>query len=223
MATSSKPVRSSGRSVVQAPRLGDQVYALLKEDLIAAVFEPGQRVVERDLSQRYNVSRTPIREALTRLSQEGLLELNERGYGVPLDPQRNVSDRLEVRQLLECQIARRAAQRAGPKEVTLLQKHYDRELAAHESDQHGKFIEAHHRFKETLRDISDNQLLNRCAIIVDDTFQLARDRLLASADNRRLAVACDSEILEAVRQRDAQAAVAAVDRFISALQAYFRG
>ncbi|TFL15650.1 GntR family transcriptional regulator [Pusillimonas caeni] len=223
MATSSKPAKTSGRNIIQAPRLGDQVYALLKEDLIAGEFEPGQRVVERDLSQRYNVSRTPIREAMTRLSQEGLLDINERGYAVPVDAQRNVFDRLEVRQILEVQIVRRAAQLAEPKALTQLQKHYERELAAHESDQHRKFIDAHHRFKETLRDISGNQLLNRCAAIVDDTFQLARDRLLESADNRRLTVACDGEVLEALRQHDAEAAVAAVERFIASLQDYFRG
>lgn len=217
MKISNKP----SRSIVQAPRLSDQVYSLLKEDLSAAVFTPGQRVVERDLVVRYNVSRTPIREAMLRLSQEGHLEVTERGYSVPLETQRDVLDRLEVRQLLEAQIARRVAQLAGPKDIALLEKHYERELAAHDSDQYRKFIEAHSSFKETLREISGNQLLNHCAVIVDGTFHLVRNRLHEAADNRRLTLTCDGEILDAVRRHDASAAVAAVERFISSLHSYF--
>ncbi len=71
------------RAVVQVERLSDQVYQLLRDDLKTGEFQPGQRLLEVELAERYRVSRTPIREALFQLSREGMLLDSDRGYVTP--------------------------------------------------------------------------------------------------------------------------------------------
>ncbi|MCM3759216.1 GntR family transcriptional regulator [Alkalihalobacillus oceani] len=50
------------------------LYAVIKQDIIDQDLKPGQRLPERELAERYNVSRTPIRQVLQQLSMEGLVE-----------------------------------------------------------------------------------------------------------------------------------------------------
>ena len=52
-----------------------QVYALAQEEIVALEFKPGQPLSEKELSLRYGVSRTPVREALLQLSDESLVEI----------------------------------------------------------------------------------------------------------------------------------------------------
>lgn len=209
------------RAVVQAPRLSDQVYQLLKEDLMGKVFTPGQRLVELDLAERYGVSRTPIREAMARLSREEMLTAKERGYLVPLDAQRDVLDRLEVRRLLDAQVARRAARVAEPEHLETLLELYQQECAAHSNDDFQAFIEAHQEFRASLRELSGNNLLNRCAVMVDDSFQLVRNQIHEDKDNREMTIRCDGDIVEAIKAGDEEAAAAAVEHFIDMLLGYF--
>lgn len=52
----------------------DEVYQTLKKAIITLEFEPGQRLNDNDLAEKFGVSRTPVREALKRLEDEGLVE-----------------------------------------------------------------------------------------------------------------------------------------------------
>lgn len=52
-----------------------KLYELLKEDIIQLRLEPGLSISEKGISEKYNVSRTPVREAFLLLSQEGLLDI----------------------------------------------------------------------------------------------------------------------------------------------------
>src|SRR5688572_27084415 len=53
--------------------LGGSVYDRLKSDIVSWAFKPGQRLPEGSIVERFGVSRTPVREALLRLEQEGLV------------------------------------------------------------------------------------------------------------------------------------------------------
>ncbi len=58
----------------RAESLAEQAYRAIREGIATGLFSAGQRVTERGLAARLNVSATPIREALRRLEQEGLIE-----------------------------------------------------------------------------------------------------------------------------------------------------
>lgn len=54
--------------------LRDQVYESLKKAIVTLELEPGERIMDKDLAAEFGVSRTPVREALKRLEDEGLVE-----------------------------------------------------------------------------------------------------------------------------------------------------
>ena len=88
--------------------LADEVYARLKQDLADFVWIPGDRFTENDVSERLQVSRTPVRQALLRLQQEGQVEvLFRNGWRVlPFDFER--FDQLyDLRVLIETEAVQR--------------------------------------------------------------------------------------------------------------------
>jgi DNA-binding GntR family transcriptional regulator len=61
-------------SLLRADSLAEQAYRAIREGIATGLFSAGERVTERGLATRLNVSATPVREALRRLEQEGLIE-----------------------------------------------------------------------------------------------------------------------------------------------------
>ena len=61
-------------SLFRAESLAEQAYRAIREGIATGLFRAGERVTERGLAARLNVSATPVREALRRLEQEGLIE-----------------------------------------------------------------------------------------------------------------------------------------------------
>ena len=60
--------------LLRADSLAEQAYRAIREGIATGLFRAGERVTERGLATKLNVSATPIREALRRLEQEGLIE-----------------------------------------------------------------------------------------------------------------------------------------------------
>ena len=85
----------------------------LREMLLAGELPAGERIAEVSISERLGISRTPIRAALMRLEQEGLLEAiaGGRGYKVRVFSETDVADAIELRGTLEGLVARLAAER----------------------------------------------------------------------------------------------------------------
>ncbi len=98
-----------------------RAYALLRDAIVAAELEPGQRLSENELAARLGVSRTPVREALLRLSDDGLVVVvPQLGSFVTRIHLRAVEDAHFVRESLECAAVRLAAERATAADVAAL-------------------------------------------------------------------------------------------------------
>ena len=90
----------------------------LREMVLAGELPGGARIAEVAISELLGVSRTPVRSALMRLEQEGLLEaLPSGGYAVRTFSERDVGDAIELRGTLEGLAARLAAERGAPQMV----------------------------------------------------------------------------------------------------------
>lgn len=86
----------------------------LREMVLRGELEPGQRVAEAPLAERLGMSRTPVRQALPLLAQEGLLTEHEtRGYVVRAFTTADVVDAIELRGLIEGLAARRVAEQGA--------------------------------------------------------------------------------------------------------------
>jgi DNA-binding GntR family transcriptional regulator len=98
-----------------APTSALRVHEELREAILAGTLKPGTRLRADALGERMRASRTPVREALVRLAQEGLVDIEpRRGASVRSFDAIDLQDLYEVRALLEPHGAARAAVRIGP-------------------------------------------------------------------------------------------------------------
>ena len=97
------------------------IYQTLRQEIATGTLDPGETLKEVALSQRFAVSRTPVRDALMRLTEDGLLERTQRGLEVVgVDPE-VVVQVYDMRILLEEEAAGRAAERHTISDVLQLE------------------------------------------------------------------------------------------------------
>lgn len=92
------------------PSIAEQVRLRLRADIYSMVLKPGQPIIEAEIARRFKISRTPVREAIKGLEAEGLIvSYPGRGSQVSEISMRDQLEALEVRELLEPYMARKAA------------------------------------------------------------------------------------------------------------------
>ncbi len=96
----------------------ERVYGILRGWLIAAKLPPGEFLSEVDLAGRCKTSRTPVREACTRLMQDKWLSrIPRKGFLVTPISVRDIVELYDYRKLLECFAVERAAESAGHEQI----------------------------------------------------------------------------------------------------------
>ena len=114
---------SSMSGHIRADSVVDLAYERIRSMLVEGEIPPGARLGQVELAEQLGISRTPIREALRRLTGEGLAEfLPNRGFRAASPGLDDVLRRLEVRSLVEPGIARLAAQRRTDADLAALQR-----------------------------------------------------------------------------------------------------
>jgi DNA-binding GntR family transcriptional regulator len=115
---------------MSAMRASEIAYRRLREDIIQWRLQPGTALGEVELSERIGVSRTPVREALLRLTAEGLVTTDGgRTATVSVVSLDHIRDLYELREALETQAARLAARRRDPSVFEALREDLLRESA----------------------------------------------------------------------------------------------
>ncbi len=132
----------------------------IRHRIVNGVFRPGSPLSEPALARSLRVSRTPVREALSRLYEEGYVErVPGRGFRVVQVTVQMIQDVFEVRQLLEGAAAARAAERATKEDVARLRALANAHRAVKSAAASRKAFEANSRFHELLAASSRNALL----------------------------------------------------------------
>ncbi|HWL56835.1 MAG TPA: GntR family transcriptional regulator [Paracoccus sp. (in: a-proteobacteria)] len=110
-----KSKKSAGAS------LTDRAYRALRTEIVTCVLPPGAEFSELELAPRLQMSKTPVREALSRLIQEGLVEaFPRRGYRITPVTVKDVNDLFIMRSALEALAAEHAVQRISDAELDQL-------------------------------------------------------------------------------------------------------
>lgn len=120
MSSSGKP-RKNGVSV------REKTYDYLKSNILSGRLVPGERLAEEHLAEELGVSRTPVREALHKLEQEGLIEpLESRGFCVPHDSPEEIEDLFDIRTVLEGYTLKIICERITDKQIEKLEEMIDK-------------------------------------------------------------------------------------------------
>jgi DNA-binding GntR family transcriptional regulator len=110
----------------EGPSPTEQVYAQLKHDISVGDIRQGTRLVETELAERYGVSRTPIRQVLHALEQDGLVARDGRSLRVRAQSPAEIMELYEVREMLEERAARVAARRHDASDAIVLRRLLER-------------------------------------------------------------------------------------------------
>src|SRR5918911_501615 len=138
-------------------------YAALKEAITSADIysHPEEiRLDERELSQALGVSRTPIREAMTLLEQEGFIRtLPRRGIFIVRKTRREIVEMIQVWAALESLAARLAAERASDAEIAGLHRIMDEFETEKPAEHISEYSDANIAFHQAIIKISGNELI----------------------------------------------------------------
>lgn len=178
----------------------------LREMLLAGELPAGARIAELTLVERLGMSRTPIREALMRLEQEGLLEaLPHGGYAVRTFSEQDVNDAIELRGTIEGLAARLAAERGTSAgvlaEASDCLAGIDNVLARPTLDDEAfhRYVALNQRFHELLCEMAGSATIRREIervvrlpfaspsgfVVVQTNSPRARDMLIVAQDQHR--------------------------------------
>lgn len=197
----------AGRSAARMPAQVRKVtpYQRLKDAIRSGELAPGQQLVESVLAEWCEVSRTPIREALSKLAHDGLVERSERGLVVRERGPEEILDIYETRIALEATAARLAAERRNSHDLILLRRALTR-LAAVETGDVDAMVNANRQLHTAVWRASHNVSLIDLLERLD--LHLARYPATTLSSPGRWATANDQHtaVVDAIEARDGERA-----------------
>lgn len=201
-----------------SPLLRDVAYERIKDAIRHGMLQPGEPLSEPRLSKLLGISRTPVREALQVLAQEGLVQvIPGRAITVAAPSMQETLNIIQIRSIVEPEVVRLAAEAISAADLaSLWQTLLEMEDAVHRSDRQAWSM-ADTRYHELVSAACSNQLLGELAIQMRNRVSFIPLDAQASPD--RLA-ACTAEhrvIVELMAVRDAAGAEQAMRDHIKKL------
>ncbi len=144
----------------------NSIFEIIRQDIIDGHYSAGEMINERDLAEKYGVSKTPIREALTSLVSYGfLVKYPRRGYFIKEIDMNEYMDLLQYRFLLEADIAYYIIKTASDEQIRSLYEYTPKVAMTFEEWQ-----EANARFHLALAELTGNKyLINALATVFNQT------------------------------------------------------
>ena len=199
----------------RAARAAAQIHAALRDDIVEMRLKPLDILNEKLLGQRFGVSRTPVREALLRLSDEGLVDIYpQSGTFVARIPRRSLYEAILIRKALEATTVSLAIAAITPEALDALDDNQVRLVkAAGQGDLPGFHI-ADSAFHQLIADIAGYPGI--WTVIAQVKVQIDRYRYLTLPQSGRLdlVIAEHAAIIECMRRGDDGAAVLAMGQHI---------
>jgi len=210
---------NEGRGLTRATLTG-QLENALKTDIIEGHLAPGQRLRAAELTDRYSVSATPLREALQRLAAQNLVEIDPRlGASVARMSREDLRDTYWMHELLEPLALERSMERGDAAWEARIKELFDEfsrhSRASREGVEHVvAWSRAHRAFHEGLLERCGSAWLQRILRLVRDHSE--RYRMLSLGTGVRDTVDEHAQILKAVLNHDKEAAVKALRDHLTA-------
>lgn len=197
--------------------LREQVYEQIKQDIITCKLAPGEPLSESQFLGRFQVSKTPIREALTSLVQDGLVEYSaNRGFRVTPVSVADIQEIFDARIFLETELFRLAVKKMSDAEISRLEEQSSSVLNDQSPDYAERFLESNMRFHLNLASGARNsRLVWFYEILMNEAQRLFYMDISLHSQELPWAHGHE-EILGALRRRDEQAGIAAIRRTLDA-------
>ena len=158
------------------------IYYTLREEIINLYLEPGTSISEKELSEKYSVSRTPVREALVRLAQEGLVNIYpQKGTVVSLIDLSAVEEGRFLREHLERAVVKEACKEFSQENILSLEMNLKLQKMYIENHDYKKLFEADEEFHKIIFEGCNKKRIWKS--INDGSTEFQRIRILRLATN----------------------------------------
>jgi DNA-binding GntR family transcriptional regulator len=204
-------IEVSRGSTIHEPRSEvERVYGLLHEWVVSAELPPGAFLSEPELAERCNTSRTPVREALGRLAQDGwVTSIHRKGFRVRPITLKDLSEMYTYRRVFEQFTAEQAAVAGSTEQFDGLARILEMERRSEK--QPAEMVTANELFHLTLAEMTGNE-----RIVMQMRLVMAHVRRLETISPLHLAEQIrHEEILEAIIARDARLAHSLMGEHVS--------
>lgn len=187
----------------------DMVYRALQEEIVEGRIPPGERLVERNLMERFGVSKTPIREALLKLKQDGLVEggVVHQGVSVIRISREDAIEIYDLREVLEGLAARKAAERIREEDIEKLNSFLQLFEECVEKGDIRKYAKMDLDFHKFLAVVSGNKRLVKA---IERFFYqariLLRTSLMLPSRGPKVSLAEHRKVVEAIIEKNASLA-----------------
>jgi DNA-binding GntR family transcriptional regulator len=199
-----------GLTPLNSASLRDQAYVLLK-DAIAAMDIYSQRqdlrLDERQLTQALRVSRTPVREALTLLEQEGFIRtVPRRGIFIVRKSKREIIEMIQVWAALESMAARLATLHASDADIGKLRHLFDEFKNSSPAEHIGEYSDANIAFHQMIISLGGSQLIADATRNLFIHVRAIRKATISQNDRAARSIVDHLKIIEALEQRNTELA-----------------
>lgn len=183
--------------------LRDVVFNTLREAILRGDLKPGERLMELQLADKLGVSRTPIREAIRMLQQEGLaVTIPRRGAEVAAITEKDMEDALQIRQALEILAVQLASEKIDDSQIGELEEKVQKFEAALESEDIKCIAQADVDFHDFIYAAADNpKLLSMLNNLREQVYRYRVEYLKDKRNYPRL-IEEHQQILDGFKRRD---------------------
>ncbi len=196
--------------IAESFTLKDHTFEVLRAAILDMdIYRPDTdlRLDERLMAERLGISRTPIREALARLAQEGLVEIVPRkGVFVLRKTREEILEMVVTWAALESMAARLATEVATDKQLAALRMFAMKHTSDAARADIEEYSDANIKFHQTILQLSGCSLLKKTADGLFTHMQAVRRRTMGESDRARRSVADHMQIIDALIARDADLA-----------------
>ena len=186
----------------------DQAYAALKQAIMEAdiyAHDDELRLDERQLSQSLGVSRTPIREAMTLLEQEGFLRtVPRRGIFIVRKTKKQIIEMIEMWAAIESMAARLATLNASDEDIAGLRRMFDEFRNSTPAEHIDEYSDANIAFHQAIIQLSGSHLMARTIENLFVHVRAIRRMTISQKDRASRSIADHMRIIEALERRDTE-------------------
>lgn len=203
----------------------ERVYAAIRDAIVETnlyeIDENDLRLDERELAARLGCSRTPVREALLRLEQEGLVVgVPRRGYSIARKTKSDLLELIVVWAALEGMAAHLVAQRASDEAIASLRSIFAKFEGGRIAAEIDEYSSANIRFHQRIIELSGNEALKHTADQLFIHMRSIRHRTIGESRRFERSIVDHIHIIEALERRDAELAERLVRDHALALAAH---
>ncbi|PYZ96672.1 hypothetical protein CR205_13310 [Alteribacter lacisalsi] len=194
--------------------LYQQAYETIKKSILSGQLGPGSKLVTTRLAEQYQISRTPLREALRQLQVEGLLVLKQSHLEVVTLDKNDFAELSQCRLVLEREIISYIVEGIKDEQISEVEAVIEEAEKACEEQEALRLLELNSQFHRMLYEVCSNKRLVQLLDQVRSLLLIYRANTIINQHENKEILAEHKDLLEVIKKRDYEEALASVEKHL---------